>query len=80
MSVQKKNENIKVNLNDIEVEKEKISNKIKELSNSIEEKVNIVSADFVNESSDYQEKNTPKLTNKERKSLDHVINKIFSKI
>ena len=27
-----------------------------------------------------QEKNTPKLTNKERKSLDHVINKIFSKI
>jgi hypothetical protein len=45
----KGNQNIKVNLNDIETEKEKISNKIKELSSSIEEKANVVSTDFIGE-------------------------------
>lgn len=51
VSVRKTNDNIKVNLNDIEVEKEKISNKIKELSISIEEKANVVSTDFIRENS-----------------------------
>ena len=80
MSVKKNNENIKVNLSDIETEKDKISNKIKELSKSIEGKGNIVSTDFNREKS-YQEKtNIDNLTDKEQKSLDHVINKIFSKM
>ena len=80
ISVQKKNENIKVNLNDIEAEKEKISSKIKELSKSIEGKANVVSTDFARENSYQEDKDIDKLTNKEQKSLDHVINKIFSKI
>ena len=49
---------------------------------SIEEKVNVVSTDFIRENSNQKEKekNIDKLTHKEQKSLDHVINKIFSKI
>ena len=80
ISVQKKNENIKVNLNDIEAEKEKISSKIKELSKSIEGKANVVSTDFARENSYQEDKNIDKLTDKEQKSLDHVIDKIFNKI
>ena len=80
LSVQKKNENIKVNLTDIETEKEKISSKIKELSKSIEEKTNIVSTNFLNENPEPEHKTIEKLNYKEQKSLDDVINKIFSKI
>jgi len=80
ISFQKKNENIKLNLNDIEIEKEKISNKIKELSKSIEEKTNIVSTDFVKITPQIPSKNSEKLNEKEQKSLDEVINRIFNKI
>ena len=80
MSVKKNNENIKVNLSDIETEKDKISNKIKELSKSIEGKGNIVSTDFNREKSYKEKTNIDNLTDKEQKSLDHVINKIFSKM
>ena len=80
ISFQKKNENIKLNLNDIEIEKEKISNKIKELSKSIEEKTNIVSTDFAKITPQIPLKNSEKLNDKEQKSLDEVINRIFNKI
>ena len=77
VTVQKKNENIKVNLTDIEIEKDEISSKIKELSKSIEEKTNIVSTNFVKDNSQSVDE---KLNFKEQKNLDEVINKIFSKI
>ena len=50
LSFQKKNENIKINLTDIETEKLNISNKIKELSKSIEQKTNIVQTTFPKDS------------------------------
>jgi hypothetical protein len=77
VTVQKKNENIKVNLTDIEIEKDEISSKIKELSKSIEEKTNLVSTNFVKDNS---QSVGEKLNFKEQKNLDEVINKIFSKI
>jgi len=77
---QKKNENIKINLADIKSEKEMISNKIKELGKSIEEKANIVETKFSNENHVVQTKDLEKLNDKEQKSLDEVISKIFQKI
>ena len=67
---------IKVNLSDIETEKAKISDKIKELSNSIDEKKNIISTSFKKENLEINEK----LNDKEQKSIDEVINRIFKKI
>ena len=80
MSVQKKNENIKVNLKDIEREKETISSTIKELSKSIEEKTNVFSTEFIKENNKKTEEKIDKLDNKEQKNIDEVINRIFSKI
>ena len=77
---QKKNENIKINLADIKTEKETISNKIKELGKSIEAKANIVETKFSNEDHAVQTKDLEKLNDKEQKSLDEVISKIFQKI
>ena len=76
----KKNENIKVNLNDIEKEKEKISSTIKQLSKSIEEKTNVFSTEFIKENNKKTEEKIDKLDNKEQKNIDEVINRIFSKI
>ena len=67
---------IKVNLNDIETEKAKISVKIKELSNSIDEKTNIISTSFNKEDLEISEK----LNDKEQKSLDEVMGRIFKKM
>ena len=80
MSVQKKNENIKVNLKDIEREKETISSTIKELSKSIEEKTNVFSTEFIKENNKKTEEKIDKLDNKEQKNIDEVINRIFAKI
>ena len=77
---QKKNENIKINLADIKSEKEIISNKIKELGKSIEEKANVVETKFYSEDHVVQTKDLDKLNDKEQKSLDEVISKIFQKI
>ena len=76
----KKNETIKVNLNNIELEKQKISNKIKELNNSITGKSNIISTNIIKETPVETQNNNIKLNDKEQKSLDEVINKIFAKI
>ena len=62
------------------MEKEKISNKIKELNKSIEGKSNIISSSFNNKLADESKKDINKLNNTEQKTLDEVINKIFSKI
>ena len=84
ISFQRKNENIRLNLNDIELEKQKISDKIKELNKSIEEKTNIVSTNFVNEPSKIskfeESSNLSELNETEQKSLDEVISRIFKKI
>ena len=80
LSTQKKNEITKENLNNIEIEKEKISNKIKELNTSIEEKTNIISSPLINNTSDDAKKDVDKLNDKEQKSLDEAINRIFAKI
>ena len=77
---QKKNENIKINLADIKTEKEMISNKIKELGKSIEDKANVVETKFSNKDHVEQTKDLEKLNDKEQKSLDEVISKIFQKI
>ena len=76
----KKNETIKLNLNDIELEKQKISNKINELNNSITGKSNIISPNILKETPKEPREEIQKLDDKEQKSLDEVINKIFSKI
>jgi hypothetical protein len=76
----KKNETIKVNLNNIELEKQKISNKIQELNKSIEGKSNIVVSSFVKETPEDAKKDIGKLNDVEQKSLDEVINRIFAKI
>jgi len=76
----KKNETIKVNLNDIELEKQKISNKIKELNNSITSKSNIISPNIIKEIPTETQKDTNKLNDTEQKNLDEVINRIFAKI
>ena len=80
LSIRRKNETIKVNLTDIEVEKEKISNKIKELSETIEQKTNVVSTNFAKENDRTINKDIEKLNDKEQKSLDEVISRIFNKI
>jgi hypothetical protein len=74
-----KNKHIKENLNSIEIEKENISSKIKELSKSIEEKTNIIATPFIKDTPNKTEKNTDQLNDKEQKSLDEVINRIFAK-
>ena len=74
------NEYIKENLNNIQIEKEKISNKIKELNKSIEGKSNIISSSFNNKLADESKKDINKLNDTEQKTLDEVINRIFSKI
>ena len=76
----KKNEITKENLNNIEIEKEKISNKIKDLNKSIEEKTNIISSPIIKGASDDGKKNVDKLNDKEQKSLDEAISRIFAKI
>jgi len=76
----KKNETIKVNLNDIELEKQKISNKIKELNNSITGKSNVISPNIIKETPVNTQNDKNKLNDKEQKNLDEVINRIFAKI
>ena len=80
LAVQKKNTTIKENLNFIETEKEEISNKIKELNKSIDEKTNIIPSNFIKQSLVKTEEKNETLNNKEQKSLDEVINRIFAKI
>jgi len=80
LSFQKKNETIKINLTDIENEKLKISNKINELSKSIEQKTNVVETAFSKESLPLTKDDNEKLNQKEQKSLDEVISRIFKKI
>ena len=75
---QKNNKNIKENLNNIAIEKEIISNKIKELSESLALKSNIVSSSFVKESATDVQENIIKSDGTKEKDLDEVINKIFS--
>ena len=75
---QKNNKNIKENLNNIAIEKEIISNKIKELSESLALKSNIVSSSFVKESAADVQENINKSDGTKEKDLDEVINKIFS--
>ena len=77
---QKKNTTIKENLNFIETEKEEISNKIKELNKSIDEKTNIIPSNFIKQSLVKTEEKNETLNDKEQKSLDEVINRIFAKI
>jgi len=77
---QKKNTTIKENLNFIETEKEEISNKIKELNKSIDEKTNIITSNFTKQDLVKTEEITETLNDKEQKSLDEVINRIFAKI
>mgnify|MGYP001441552683 CR=1 FL=1 len=76
----KKNETIKENLNVIETEKEKISNKIKELNQTIDVKSNIIPSSFIKSNEDMSEKKIDTLNDKEQQSLDEVINRIFAKI
>ena len=80
LAVQKKNTTIKENLNFIETEKEEISNKIKELNKSIDEKTNIIPSNFIKQSLVKTEEKNETLNDKEQKSLDEVINRIFAKI
>jgi hypothetical protein len=80
LSAQKKNESIKVNLDHVQLEKQKISNKIQELNKSIEGKSNIVTSSFVQETPVDVKKDITNLNDIEQKSLDEVINRIFAKI
>ncbi|MDB3981850.1 hypothetical protein N9419_00145 [Candidatus Pelagibacter sp.] len=80
LAAQKKNATIKENLNFIETEKEEISNKIKELNKSIDEKTNIIPSNFIKQNLVKTEEKTEILNDKEQKSLDEVINRIFAKI
>ena len=80
LAAQKKNITKKENLNFIETEKEEISNKIKELNKSIDEKTNIIPSNFIKQSLVKTEEKNEKLNDNEQKSLDEVINRIFSKI
>ena len=66
LSARKKNENIKENLNNIELEKEKISNKIKELNNAIGiKKTNIVTTSFIKEMPSETKEEMPSETKEE---------------
>ena len=80
LTAQKNNTTIKENLNLIETEKEEISNKIKELSKSIGEKTNIIPSEFIKQSLVKTEEKNETLSDKEQKSLDEVINRIFAKV
>ena len=80
LTTQKKNTTIKEHLNSIEMEKEKISNKIKDLNKSIDEKTNIIPSNFVKENLVKTEEKNETLNDKEQKNLDEVINRIFAKI
>ena len=80
LTSQKKNITIKENLNFIETEKEEISNKIKELNKSIDEKTNIIPSNFIKQNLVKTEEKNETLNDNEQKSLDEVINRIFSKI
>ena len=80
LAAQKNNTTIKENLNFIENEKEEISNKIKELNKSIDEKTNIIPSDFIKQSLVRTDEENETLNDKEQKSLDEVINRIFAKI
>jgi len=80
LMAREKNETIKQNLNNIETEKEKIAGQIKELSNSIDGKTNILSTPFLKKESHERKEDVDKLNDKEQKSLDEVINRIFAKI
>jgi hypothetical protein len=75
-----KNLTIKKNLDIIETEKENISGRIKALSKSINDKTNIVSTSFIPESKNKTVKNIDELNDKDQKSLDEVISRIFAKI
>ena len=82
----KKNKVIKENLNNIELEKEKIANKIKDLSTTIVGQSNVVPTTFVREIPNIEkdpseaEKDINNQTDGDRKKLDDVINRIFAKI
>ena len=76
----KKNETIKINLDNIELEKQNISNKIIELNNAITEKSNIIASPIIKKNPFEPKKEISKLNDKEQQSLDEVINRIFSKI
>ena len=80
LSMQKRNDIFKENFKNIEMEKEKISSKIKDLNKSIEEKTNIISSPIIKSSSDDAKKDIEKLDDKEQKSLDEAINRIFAKV
>ena len=78
LSAQKNNKTIKENLNNIQTEKEIISSKIEELNKSIGLNSNIVSSSFDKKYQDNDKKGINKLSDTEQKSLDEVINRIFS--
>ena len=80
LSMQKRNDIFKENFKNIEMEKEKISSKIKDLNKSIEEKSNVISSPIIKSSSEEAKKDIEKLNDKEQKSLDEAINRIFAKI
>tara|TARA_B110000027_G_C16115895_1_gene300052 strand:+ start:800 stop:1837 length:1038 start_codon:yes stop_codon:yes gene_type:complete len=80
MLAKEKNEIIKSNLDNIQTEKEKISGKIKELNASVERKTNIISTPFIKDNSEKIKKDVDILNDKEQKSLDEVISRIFAKI
>ena len=77
---QKNSENIRINLSDLELEKEKISNKIKELNRSIEEKTNVISTKFNEVKPIIKRDELESLNDKEQKSLDEVVKRIFQKL
>ena len=80
LSIQKRNDIFKENFKNIEMEKEKISSKIKDLNKSIEEKTNIISSPIIKSFSEVEKKDIEKLDDKEQKSLDEAINRIFAKV
>ena len=80
LSAQKSTENIRLNLSDIAMEKQMISNKIKELNKSIEEKTNVISTKFNKEKPDINQENLENLNDIEQKSLDEVVKRIFQKL
>ena len=80
LSMQKRNDIFKENFKNIEMEKEKISSKIKDLNKSIEEKTNIISSPIIKSFSEVEKKDIEKLDDKEQKSLDEAINRIFAKV
>ena len=80
LSMQKRNDIFRENFKNIEMEKEKISSKIKDLNKSIEEKTNIISSPIIKSFSEVEKKDIEKLDDKEQKSLDEAINRIFAKV